>query len=460
VKSIYAYTLLLLVVVLLVAQGIELLLPPARFEPQSTTISLNDIARSLGRDDGEPFGPPPDGNDLPGRPPHSPDGPPPGPPPSRDAGPPSRRLESHLLNERPALPTAGLVAADSFAALLAERLGKDAGQVVVYATSSDIRNTQSALEPSLAGAFIASMNTGDGHWRTVQRVPTTVPALVQHRWLIAIALELLVLLPLSWMFARTVASPVKRFAEAARRMGQETGGAPLEREGPAEIRQAVDAFNAMQGRLNLLLKERTRVAAAIAHDLRTPLTRLAFRLDDLPEPLGPKVRADIEEMKSMISAALDFMREHSAHTPRERLDLRLLVERVVNDQLDLGHDVTLEPGEQVTVEGVPLALRRMVSNLVENALKYGERAHLRIELNAERVILEVDDDGPGIPESLHQQVFEPFYRIEGSRNRNTGGIGLGLATVRGIVLEHGGEIRLGNRKSGGLRVSVSLPRAT
>jgi two-component system OmpR family sensor kinase len=164
-------------------------------------------------------------------------------------------------------------------------------------------------------------------------------------------------------------------------------------------------------------------------------------------------------MKSMISAALDFLRDRSLGDPHERLDFRLLVERVVNDQSDLGHDATLEGGEPITLEGTPLALRRMVVNLVENALKYGSRARLRLRTILDRCVLEIDDDGPGIPEQLQQQVFEPFFRIEASRNRDTGGIGLGLATVRAIVLDHGGEITIGNRKGGGLRVTVSLALA-
>jgi signal transduction histidine kinase len=151
------------------------------------------------------------------------------------------------------------------------------------------------------------------------------------------------------------------------------------------------------------------------------------------------------------------MRERHFAGRRERVDMRLLVERIVNDQADLGHAVTFQETESVIVEAAPLALRRLVGNLIDNALKYGERARLKLSRADGLCLLEIDDDGPGIPESLHQQVFEPFFRVEGSRNRDTGGIGLGLAAVRAIVLEHGGEVALANRKSGGLRVSVTLP---
>jgi signal transduction histidine kinase len=251
-----------------------------------------------------------------------------------------------------------------------------------------------------------------------------------------------------------------RFAVAAERVGRDSNLPPLLREGPTELAAAVDSFNAMQARLRRLIDERTQMVGAIAHDLRTPLMRLAFRLDDLEQPLGDKVRADIEEMRTMISAALDFIRDRSSSGQHERLDLRLLVERVVEEQGDLGHDVALLPGAPVTIEGNPLALRRAVANVVENAIRYGERARLTLATSGSRCRLEIDDDGPGIPEALQEQVFDPFFRIEGSRNRNTGGIGLGLAAVRAIVREHSGEIVMGNRKEGGLKVTITLPQKT
>ncbi len=268
---------------------------------------------------------------------------------------------------------------------------------------------------------------------------------------------LVVLLPLAGLFARALSSPIRRFAEASRKLGMDAGAPPLQRDGPAEMLAAIDSFNAMQARLNRLMQERAHMIGAIAHDLRTPLTRLAFRLDDLQSPLKEKVEADITEMKLMISAALDFLRDRALGAQRERLDFRLLVESVVDDQGDVGHDVRLEPGGSILLEGDPVALRRMVSNLVDNALKYGDRARLKVREAEDHCVLEIDDDGPGIPEALQERVFDPFFRAETSRNRDTGGIGLGLASVRAIVLDHGGSISLRNRKEGGLRVDVTLP---
>jgi two-component system OmpR family sensor kinase len=335
--------------------------------------------------------------------------------------------------------------------------------VLFFASESD----QSSLSTPARGdnttllkSFVAARHIRDGSWDIVEREVEGFPNALHRRALLLFALGAATLLPLAWLFARALSAPIRRFSEAARRLGRDPNAPPLPREGPAEMLIAVDSFNTMQARLNRLIQERTHMVGAIAHDLRTPLTRLAFRLEDLPNPLREKVDADIQEMKSMVSAALDFIRDRSLSGQREPLDFRLLVESVVDDQSDLGHDVTLQSGTPITLGGNPLALRRMVGNLVDNALKYGERARLRLRVANDQCILEIDDDGPGIPEQLQQQVFEPFFRLESSRNRDTGGIGLGLAAVRAIVLDHGGEIGLGNRKGGGLRVTVSLPVGT
>lgn len=352
-----------------------------------------------------------------------------------------------------------LATADTLRALLASQLGVDSASVVFYATPADVRSAATAHIGNimLRDSFLAGVRRSDGTWRSVNRVVEGFPNALHRRAMLLFALGAATLMPLAWLFARALSAPIRRFSEAAQRLGMDPSAPALAREGPREMLVAVDSFNTMQARLNRLIRERTNMVGAIAHDLRTPLTRLAFRLDDLPSPLREKVDRDIQEMKTMISAALDFIRDRSVTTQLERLDFRLLVESVVDNQSDLGHDVTLQAGEPLTLTGNPLALRRMIANLVENALKYGERARLRLRVVDNRCVLEIDDDGPGIPESLQEQVFEPFFRLESSRNRDTGGIGLGLSTVRAIVLEHGGDITLGNRKGGGLRVSVVLP---
>ena len=465
--SIFGRTFLMMLAALLVAEGIGLTLLVSRPPLHNAPMRLSDIAWRLRASPGSgPGGPPPAGDER------GPDdrfgGGPPGPPPdggpSAGGGPDARSREWAVRDSatEPAPPKgADLAASSTLQTQLAARLHVDRNRVRVFVPDAPRPGPNASggpgADPELGEGFIAGAQQNDGHWRVIESIVEGFPSAFQQQamWLFGIGLA--VLLPLAWLFAQALAAPIRRFAAAARRLGNDPNAPPLARDGPTEMQAAVDSFNAMQARLNRLLQERTQMIGAIAHDLRTPLTRLAFRLDDLPHPLHDKVSADIQEMKAMISAALDFIRDRSLGAQRERLDFRLLVESVVDDQSDLGHDVTLQTGAPIVLEGDPIALRRMVVNLVDNALKYGERARLRLRVTDDRCVLEVDDDGPGIPDALRERVFEPFFRAEVSRNRDTGGIGLGLAAVRAIVLDQGGEISLGNRKEGGLRAAVVLP---
>lgn len=459
-------TFLLVLAALVVAEGIGLTLVITRPPLRNAPLSIEQLARELA-----PPLPAPAALDLPreAAPPGSPPPPRPSPPPAGEwradgprPDPPRQELRVEELATAPArIANADDTASRAVAAQLAARLGVPPGAVVAHVPRAAIlggwpeRNLDAHTH--LGQGFVAARRLENGRWRTATSVIQPFPNPFHRQVLWLTAAGLLLLLPLAWLFARALSAPLRRFAEGAQRLGRDPTAAPLPATGPREMRQAVEAFNAMQSRVQRLLQERTQMIAAIAHDLRTPLTRLAFRLEGLPAPLNEKVGADIQEMKAMISATLEFLRDQSTQGERERLDLRLLIERIVDDHTDLGHDVTLAAGAPVIVEGVPLALRRLVVNLVENALKYGVRARLRLQTLDGHAVLEIDDDGPGIPEAQRDRVFEPFVRLETSRNRDTGGIGLGLATVRAIVRDHGGEITLGNRAGGGLRVSVRLP---
>ena len=345
--------------------------------------------------------------------------------------------------------------------LLANRLKVDPAHVRLYVGKAGLFEDSGAPIDEdglrLRLGFIAGVEQGRGQWKVLENRPGGIADLFQRRAVWEFALGVAVLLPVSWMFARALSAPIQRFSEAAKRLGTDPYAPALERDGPAEMLVAIDSFNAMQGRVTRLLQERSQMVAAIAHDLRTPLTRLAFRLDGLESPLKEKVESDIEQMTLMIAATLDFVRDRSLGGTRERFDLRLLVESVVDDQSDVGHDVTLEGVENVPLHGDPVALRRAFANLVDNAVKYGERARVHLRVSDGNCIVDIDDDGPGIPEALQERVFEPFFRAERSRNRDTGGIGLGLTTVRSIVVDHGGTVTLRNRKDGGLRVVVVVP---
>ncbi|WP_313400313.1 ATP-binding protein [Stenotrophomonas sp.] len=310
----------------------------------------------------------------------------------------------------------------------------------------------------LFGDFMVAMQRPDGQWRSVvHRMPGPLPSVARHV-LVLFLLGAVVMLPLAWWFSRALSAPIRRFALAADRLGRHPDAAPLDESGPAELARAADSFNVMQARINRLLNERTRTIGAIAHDLRTPLARLSFRLHALPKDAREKASADIEEMNRMIGAALEFLRGQSQHGPRSRLDFASLVESVVDDLADTGHDAALlgSSGPALLV-GDPQALRRAVGNLIDNALKYGGQARLQLRREDGNVVLDVDDEGPGIDPAREEELLLPFARGDESRNRDTGGIGLGLSVAHGVALSHGGSLQLRNRSEGGLRATLSLP---
>jgi two-component system OmpR family sensor kinase len=458
--TIFARTFLLILAALFVAEAVGITLLVTRPPLHNAPVRLSEIARLLsgsGMREGPPPGDHGAGFDPP--PPREPFGDrgPPGPPRMGVEG----GRQEWQLRDAPTAPLSpsgvDFQKSEHLRGLLATRLGVVRERVRVFVQEGEEFNGRFGDDPQLREGFVAAWQRDAGTWRVMESVVEGFPNAFQRQALWLFLLGAVLLLPVSWLFARALAAPIRRFAEGARRLGKDPHAPALAREGPAEMLDAIDSFNAMQGRITRLIEERSHMIGAIAHDLRTPLTRLSFRLDGLEQPLKEKVESDINEMKLMISAALDFLRDQAAPATRQRLDLRLLVESVVDDQTDVGHDVTLAGGESVTLEGDTLSLRRLVVNLVDNALKYGERARLRLRTSKESCAIEIDDDGPGIPDLLQQRVFEPFFRAEVSRNRDTGGIGLGLTTVRAIVLDHGGHIELRNRKEGGLRVIVSLP---
>lgn len=308
----------------------------------------------------------------------------------------------------------------------------------------------------LRGDFVAAFRQTDGRWRIVENTRNRTSFMTRLATLFLAGM--LALLPLAWWFSRALASPIRQFTRAADRMGRESGAPALPLTGPSEFASAAAAFNAMQARLDRLLQERSEMAGAIAHDLRTPLARLAFRLNALPDESRAKASADIAEMSQMIDATLAFIHDQNRRPLREPLDLRLLVEGVADSLRDMGHDVRAEAGSAAPMTGDPVSLRRMVGNLADNALKYGHRARITLSPEGQGYRLCVDDEGPGIDPAQAEQLFMAFVRGEASRNRSTGGIGLGLASVKHTVLAHGGEVQLSNRSEGGLRASVYLPR--
>lgn len=319
------------------------------------------------------------------------------------------------------------------------------------------RNAQARDEPLIFGDFKVGVRQSDGHWLVVEPKPTLRFDSWQQRILLILLLSVIAVTPLAWLFARRLAQPITAFADAAERLGKDPRTPPLTITGSGEVVAAANAFNMMQERLRRYVEDRTAMVGAIAHDLRTPLTRLKFRIEAVPDDVRPKLAADIDQMEAMIAATLGFVRDTNRPAERTKLELSSLLESVMDEAAETGGDTTVERAEKTIIEGDPVALKRLVSNLVENALKYGGRARGRAFSEDGMAIIEIDDDGPGVPPADFERVFEPFYRGEPSRNRETGGMGLGLAVVRSLARAHGGDVTLANRLGGGLRATVKLP---
>jgi signal transduction histidine kinase len=278
------------------------------------------------------------------------------------------------------------------------------------------------------------------------------------RYPLGSAAAFLLIALLSWLAARKITAPLARLADAAERFGTDPNAPMLVETGPREIRAAAHALNGMQTRLKRYVDDRTQMLAAISHDLRTPLTRLRLRAELIEdgEPMR-KMLADIAEMETMVQGTLAFAREDAQAEARTRLDLSALLQTICDDLSDTGYTAAFDETARCPISCRPSAMRRALTNLIENAVKYGERADVRIATAGNQVTVTIEDCGPGIPETQLEQVFAPFYRLESSRNRDTGGVGLGLAVAKTIIHAHGGDIRLTNRPSGGLSVTVSLP---
>jgi len=266
-------------------------------------------------------------------------------------------------------------------------------------------------------------------------------------------------LALSLVAVRWVTRPLSTLATAAEKLGEDINRPPLPATGPTEVRRAAKAFNTMQSRLARFIADRTRVFAAMSHDLKTPLTRLRLRTELLEdEALRAKFAKDVEEMESMIAQTLDFMRDGAAREPAQPVDVMALLESLQTDYQDAGQGFEIRGAVARPISGRPRALRRCLTNLLDNALRYGRGARIEVDERPRELAIRVLDEGPGIPEAELERAFEPFWR-EASRSRETGGTGLGLGIARNIARAHGGEVTLRNRAGGGLEATLTLPRA-
>jgi signal transduction histidine kinase len=262
------------------------------------------------------------------------------------------------------------------------------------------------------------------------------------------------------LMIRRMTRPMADLAAAAERLGRGEAVPPVPERGPEDVRQTTRAFNRMHGRLQRFVQDRTRMLAAISHDLRTPLTSLRLRAEFVDDDeTRTKILETLDEMERMTEATLAFAREEARREDTRTVDLAALVESLCEDLRDLDMEVTYSGPPSLLYPCRSVSLKRALRNLIENAVTYGRRALVTLAPADQGVQITIDDDGPGIPEADFERVFAPFVRLEESRSQETGGIGLGMAIARSIVRGHGGDITLANRAGGGLCVTLHLPKA-
>ncbi|MFD2233050.1 ATP-binding protein [Phaeospirillum tilakii] len=304
-----------------------------------------------------------------------------------------------------------------------------------------------------------SLQLKDGQWVNFDMAMVRgVPLWSPHTVLSTVAMMVGVLVFGGWATG-WVGRPLATFAAAADRLGRDVNAPRLPENGPREVRRAVVAFNEMQDRIRRFVDDRTQMLAAISHDLRSPITRLRLRTELLAEGEGrDKMLRDLDEMEAMVASSLDFARDEAADEPGQDIDLAATLEAICDNTSDIGLRAAFEWDGRLVCHCRPAAIKRALSNLIENAARYGGKAMVRAHRLERIVAVVIEDSGPGIAETELDKVFNPFYRVEGSRNRKTGGIGLGLSVARSIVRSHGGDIRLENRVEGGLRATVTIPQ--
>ena len=354
--------------------------------------------------------------------------------------------------------------ATEFSSALQAKLG-DAFRVTALAERPEacVKPRQSGLfAPKPWGGYCENLDVHmqDGHvLRLLILPPRQQPPFTEHNDWMTLLPFLISIAILAYLVTRMTMRPLKQLAQAAKDLGNDINHPPLALSGASEIRQASAAFNAMQARIRQHIFQRTQMLAAITHDLQTPLTRLRLRLEKVADSeLYDRLVGDLSAMQSMVKEGLDLARSMDSTEAMQALDLDSLLDSVCSDAADAGQNVTLSGQAGMALMGRPIAMRRCLVNLIDNAVKYGQYAHVTVERMTGAARIRIRDGGPGIAPDQLAKVFEPFYRIETSRSRESGGTGLGLTIARNIAEQHGATVLLANHVDGGLEVTLIVPQ--
>jgi len=308
-------------------------------------------------------------------------------------------------------------------------------------------------------AYVLAVQYSDDSW-LVFTVPERLWGLPwQDRWAIWLAFFTVSTGIVSTIATRQLVRPIKKFAEAIRLFGTNPQAPPVAETGPRELTDVISAFNAMRAQIQKFVAYRTAMLAAISHDLRTPLTRIRLRGEFIEDEVQQaRLFRDVDELQAMVDGALAFFRGDAEEEAVTSFDLPGVLQTIANDYADQDIEITYTGPRRAVYRGQPFALKRAFANLIENAVKYGTPPTIKLSRQEKTITVLVRDQGPGIPTEALERVFSPFYRLESSRNRTTGGVGLGLTAALAIVQGHGGDIVLSNLPTGGLGALVTLPR--
>jgi signal transduction histidine kinase len=374
----------------------------------------------------------------------------------------------------------GWYAAASPVSLVLERITdqpSEQNRTVLETLLGDDRRTVRILRPN--GSSDALMSTPEFHEERAKH-PRVYGVAVQHfdgSWLVFTTPERLWGLPWQerwaiWLVFLTVSTgivstiatrqlvrPIKRFAEAIRLFGMNPHAPPIAETGPRELTSVITSFNEMQAQIQKFVAYRTAMLAAISHDLRTPLTRIRLRGELIVDEVQQaRLFRDVDELQAMVDGALAFFRGDADEEAVTSFDLSGVLQTIANDYADQDVEIAYAGPSHAVYRGRPFALKRAFTNLIENAVKYGTPPTIELTCQEKTIAIMVRDQGPGIPAEALERVFGPFYRLESSRNRTTGGVGLGLTAALAIIRGHGGDIVLSNLPAGGLGALVTLPR--